>query len=335
MKIEHQARLTSSEVATLWSSYLNNSMSICVLQYLSKDIEDTEIKSVLEYALTLSKTNVQITSEILLKEHHPIPVGFTEDDVNLSASRLYSDAVSLYYVKQMSKIALSVYSVALTNAAHFGVRDFLSQAISSSIDLYNKSADILLSKGLFVRTPYVPTPAGPSFVTEQSYLGGFLNIHRRPLNVIEITHVKANIETNIVGQTILSGFIQVAKSKKVRQYFLRGKEISKKHVELFASILLQDDLPAPMEWDLEVTDSTTAPFSDKLMMYHSTALIASGISNYATASAASLRMDVAAVYVRLMAEIAQYAKDGAVILIDNGWLEEPPQNVDRKALAKV
>lgn len=115
----------------------------------------------------------------------------------------------------------------------------------------------------------------------------------------------------------------------------KGKEISRKHLELFASILTQDDPPAPMEWDLEVTDSTMSPFSDKLMMFHTNALIASGISNYATSSAASLRMDLATTYVRLTAEIAQYAQDGATILIENGWLEEPPQNVDRKELAKL
>lgn len=111
----------------------------------------------------------------------------------------------------------------------------------------------------------------------------------RPLNVIEITHLKANTETNILGQFLLTGFSQVADSKKVRQYLIRGKHIAKKHVQLFTSLLVEDNLPAPIEWDLEVTDSTISPFSDKLIMFHSFALIASGASNYATASAASLR----------------------------------------------
>jgi hypothetical protein len=126
---------------------------------------------------------------------------------------------------------------------------------------------------MFIRPPYVST-IYKYLRTKQSYLGGLLNLNRRPLNVIEITHLKANLETNVVGQTLLTGFSQVAGSKK-------------------------------------------------------------GISNYATSSAASLRMDLATNYVRLTAEIAQYAQDGATILIDNGWLEEPPQNVDRKELAKL
>jgi hypothetical protein len=333
--MEHQTRLSSSETAALWTAYQNNTMATCVQKYLSQNVEDKEIKSILEFALHSAQNNLQKIVEILKKENHPIPAGFADDDVNLTAPRLFSDAVSLYYLKQMSKIALSTYGVALATSAHSDVRVFLSNAISSSTELYNKSANVLLSKGLYVRAPYVSTPSTNDFVTKQSYLGGLLNLNRRPLNVIEITHVKANLETNVVGQTILSGFSQVAKSKKVRQYMKRGKEIAKKHNELFSSLLTQDDLPAPMEWDLEVTDSTMAPFSDKLMMFHTSGLIASGISNYATASAASLRVDLATTYVRLTAEIAQYAKDGATISIDHSWLEEPPQNVDRNELAKV
>ena len=35
---------------------------------------------------------------------------------------------------------------------------------------------------------------------------------------------------------------------------------------------------------------------------------------------------------KLMAEIGLYAEDGANIMIEKGWLEEPPQEVDSKAL---
>jgi hypothetical protein len=36
-----------------------------------------------------------------------------------------------------------------------------------------------------------------------------------------------------------------------------------------------------------------------------------------------------------MIEVGQYANNGAKIMINNGWLEQPPQTVDREALAKV
>jgi spore coat protein CotF len=235
----------------------------------------------------------------------------------------------------MAKVGLSVYGVALATTAKSSVRELLSQAIQSSTDLYNKTTDLLLAKGLFVRPPYVSTSNDIDFIDKKNYKAGLLSMYLRPVNVIEITHVYANIETNIVGQTFLVGLTQVAKSQKVREYCFRGKEIAQKHVKVFSTILTDDDLPAPMPSDLEVSESTVTPFSDKLIMFHSTLLIESSISNYATASTASLRSDITSTYVRLTAETAKYANDGVNLMIENSWLEEPPQTVNREQLANL
>ncbi|MDC3424587.1 DUF3231 family protein [Aquibacillus sp. 3ASR75-11] len=336
MRQEKNLRLTSSEISVVWSSYQNNSFSICILKYFLANVDDPEIKSVLQLALNISVQNFNFSKEILQNDNQPLPIGFTDEDVSPNAPRLFSDSFYLYYLKNMSKVGLSVYGVALATAAHADVRQFLSQAIQTSTELYNKTAEALLSKGLFVRPPYVTTPDHVDFVDKKSYLGGMLNLNNnnRPLNVIEITHIEANVEANSIGKALMAGLAQVAKSKKVRNYCTEGKEIAVKHVQVFTTMLTDDDLPSPMPWDLEVTDSTVSPFSDKLIMFHTTLLIASSISNYATASAASLRTDIATSYVRLTTEVAQFAKNGADIMIKNAWLEQPPQIPNHKGLAK-
>ncbi|WP_161568342.1 DUF3231 family protein [Anaerobacillus alkaliphilus] len=334
MREEKNVRLTSSEISVVWSSFQNNSFSICILKYFLANVDDPDIKSVVQFALDISVQNLNFSKEILQNDNQPLPIGFTDEDVNPTVQRLFSDSFYLYYLKNMSKVGLSVYGVALAIAAHADVRQYLSQAIQTSTQLYNKTAEVLLNKGLFVRPPYITTPNHVDFVDNKSYLGGVLNINNRPLNVIEITHIEANVETNALGKTLMVGLAQVAKSKNVRNYCLRGKEIAGKHVQVFAKMLTEDDLPSPMPWDLEVTDSTVSPFSDKLIMFHSSLIIASSISNYATASAASLRTDIATSYVRLSAEVAQFAKDGVDIMIKNAWLEQPPQIPDHKGLAK-
>ncbi|MCM2534559.1 DUF3231 family protein [Neobacillus pocheonensis] len=334
MHEEQNVRLTSSEIAVVWSSYLNNSFSICVMQYFLANVNDSEVKLILEFALNIAQKNFNMSKEILKKDNQTIPVGFTNQDVCPDAPRLYSDAFYLYYIKNMSKVGLSVYGVALATSAHSDVRNFLSQAIQTSTELYNKTASVLLSKGLFVRPPYVTTPDSVDFIDKKSYLGGFLNLNKRPLNVIEITHIEANSEANSLGMALLAGFAQVAKSKKVREYCTEGKEIAKKHVQVFTTILTDDDLPSPMPWDLEVSDSTVTPFSDKLIMFHLSLIIASSISNYATAAAASLRTDISSSYVRLTAEIAQFSKSCIDLMIKNEWIEQPPQIPNHKNLAK-
>ncbi|MEN2768319.1 DUF3231 family protein [Ornithinibacillus xuwenensis] len=336
MEENHNTRLTSSELSVVWSSYQNNSMAVCVLKYFAANVNNADIKSVVDYALASSEKNLQWSKDILKKDNQPIPIGLTDEDVSPTAPRLFSDEFYLYYLKNMAKIGLSIYGVALSTAANSEVRNFLSQAIQGSTDLYNKSANLLLSLGIFVRPPYVSPVKSVDVIDEKKYLKGImkLNNNKRPLNVIEITHVEANIETNALGNALLAGFAQVAKSKKVRNYCTTGKDIAKKHIKLFATLLTDDDLPSPMPWALDITDSTIAPFSDKLIMFHSSLLIASSISNYATGSAASLRTDIQTDYVRLAAEVAQYSSDGVNIMIKNRWLEQPPQIPNHKKLAK-
>jgi hypothetical protein len=111
----------------------------------------------------------------------------------------------------------------------------------------------------------------------------------------------------------------------------RGKEIAEKHENVFREVLLKDDLPLPSTWDSATSQSTVAPFSDKLMMFHVNILNATSIASYGTSIAGSLRKDLSADYSRLTLEVIKYADDGVKIMIKNNWLEQPPQAVDRVA----
>ena len=101
---------------------------------------------------------------------------------------------------------------------------------------------------------------------------------------------------------------------------------------MFAKVLIDNDIQPPISSEVAITDSTTPPFSDKLTMFHMALLSALGLGNYATSAAASQRSDLALNYERLSLEIGQYAKDGADIMIQNGWLEQPPGTLDKEKL---
>lgn len=49
---------------------------------------------------------------------------------------------------------------------------------------------------------------------------------------------------------------------------------------------------------------------------------------------ASQRRDIGEKYASFIPEISTYAVDGAKIMINNGWLEKPPQSPDRENLIK-
>lgn len=331
LEMEQNIRLTSAELSGLWTSYLTDSMSICVLRYFLQKVTDSEIKPVLEHALNLSKEHLEAIKNIYDEENLPLPYGFTEEDVNPDAPRLFHDSMMLNYIKHMTKGGLSVFGMVLPNIVRKDIREFFSSCLASTTELYNESTSLLLSKGLEIRPPYIPYPKEVKFVEKQHFLSGWFG-ERRPLTAQEIMHFYSNIQTNKLGEALVIGFGQVVISDRVRGYLQRGKEIAKKHISVFSKYLMENDLPAPMTWDHEVEPITEAPFSDKLMMYHVSLMSASSIGNYGFASSMCQRRDIATDYVHLSAEAGKFAEDGINIMIDNGWLEQPPQTADRDNL---
>jgi hypothetical protein len=334
MQTEHKILLTSAEVGNLWSAYLNDTFAVCTIGvYLSK-VEDTEIRSVLEFAWQLSQAHVKKLKSFFVEEQYPVPDGFSEKlDANFHAPRLFLDDYYLFYIQNIGKIGLEFYTLALANSARLDLCEYFTECLNESVRLLNKATEIMLKKGTFIRAPFIPVPAKVEYVQTQSYLAGIFG-HGRPLNAIEINHIYFNLIQNQLGRALLIGYSQVAENEEVRDYFIRGRNIADKHVEIFGSLLSKEYLPSASAWDTLPTESNVAPFSDKLMLFHATTLNSAGITHYGRSLSQSPRTDLADYYIRLTAEVLNFAKDGTDLLIKNGWLEQPPQAADREKLSK-
>jgi hypothetical protein len=326
-------KLTASELSYLWTSYLADSMAVCVLQYFLVHMDDKDIKTLTAHALDLSKKHVDFIHEIFTKERIQIPQGFTEDDVNLLVKRLFSDTFYLRYLRNMSKGGLVTYGRVLQNVYRNDIRSFYSECLTDVLELDTWATKILLEKGLAIRPPVIPYPQKLEFVHKQSYILEGLG-RREALTGTEINNLTANIVTNHLGASMAMAFSQVAKSKKVRKFFLRGKEVSLKHIKVLSSYLEMDSLPVPMTYDQEVADSTESPFSDKLMMFHFSLMIYAGVGNYGIAISESQRTDLVVDYSRFNMEVLKLSEDGANLMIENEWLEQPPMAANRRDLAK-
>jgi hypothetical protein len=332
MDTGHNPRLTAVEIAQIWNAYMTNSLSVCVFKYFLNCVEDPSIKEVIQFGLDISEYQVEKIPELFKKEKYPIPIGFSEkEDVDINAPKLYSDSYMLNNVKDMSMIGMNTYSAAIGMCAREDVYEYFSTCFSKTNELHRMAKNLMLEKGTYVRGPYIQPPDKPAYVKKQGFLTGWFG-ERRPLTGMEITTIYSNLQKNTLGASTLIGFAQVAQSKEVKKYIMRGKEIASKHIEVFSSLLNEESLPAPMTWDSEVTDNTSFVFSDRLIMFETTSLIASSIGYYGLALAGSMRRDISTHYTRLLAEIMKYAEDGANIMIDNGWLEKPPMAPNRDEL---
>ncbi|MEH7309367.1 DUF3231 family protein [Neobacillus drentensis] len=329
--MEHSPKLVSSEVAALWSAYMQNTMAYCIVQHFSKVNEDPDQMDIIQTALHDCQFVVSEVKQIFEKENHAIPIGFTQEDVILKAGRIYSDLFSLRYIKYMAAAGTAAAAALLEVLARQDVRQLFSKTSQRFMQLYNDSCDLLLKKGTFIRSPTIPPMVKAEYLQDESFLSGLMGRHR-PLTVIELAHISKNTETNSIGRTFVAGFSQVAKSLEVRKYMERGTEIAAKHETVFRDILIKDGVPLPSSWDSTLSQSIDSPFSDKLMMFQACSLTALSVAGYGTAIGTSLRKDLAGHYSRLVAEVLQYGNDGTKLMIENRWLEQPPQNVDREAL---
>lgn len=332
MGTEH-IKLTASEVSQLWTSYINSSMSKCLFTYFIGIAEDTELRPLIQHGLDLAEAHIQKLTAIFQKEGHPVPHGFhVKEDVNTSAPRLFSDNFILFFIYNMGIPALHFYALSKTLAVRSDIDSYFSECLLELKEYDTKAKSLLLSKGLFIRSPHIVPSEEVNFVKDQNWLDELFG-KKRPLSAIEITNIFSNLQKNALGSATMMGYSQVAQSKEVGAFMIRGKEIAFKHMKVFSSLLEEDNLPVPMTWDIGITDSTVAPFSDKMLMFMTTSLTALSIGYYATSMATSMRKDLSLHYLRLSAEIASYAADGATLMIQNGWLEEPPLSADRDQLA--
>ena len=327
------SKMTASEIGILWSQYIQNSMSMQITRYFVEIVEDEEIKNVLDQTLSfIEKVKLEI-ERLFNEEQIPIPAGFSESDVNLTAPKLYTDPFMLSFIEMFSKSGTLAYSVSLGGCTRKDIRSFFTNTVHDLTELFNMAVEIGLLKGSYTSPPTITPPSEVEYVNGKSYFTNGLNpFNKRTLNSVEIFHLFENLKANILGSQFCTSFAQTTDNKQIQSFFIDGKNIGTKHVKVFSDKLIQSEIQPPTSHDHGITESTTRVFSDKLMMFLKSVLTSTSQGNYSTASTASMRYDLVADYQRLAIEVALYAKDGLDIMLKNHWLEEPPQATNRKEL---
>ncbi|MEH7333215.1 DUF3231 family protein [Neobacillus drentensis] len=329
----HTARLSSAEIGGLWATYLQESMSVCLIKYFIYHNQDEEIKSLLQQSLEISESHVLQIGSIFKNEGIPIPDGFSENDIDLTAPPVFYDMFALSFVYSLSRLGMINTSFITVNVAREDVMEFFLTMINQASHLYQTSTNLLLSKGIYDRPPMIPYPKHVEYIKKKSYIKGFGE--KRPLNSIELTEIFFNTERNYFSILLCMGLLQVIKDKEIHSYIKEGKAISEKQIRVFNDILMKEELLGNIPTAMEVTDATVSPFSDKLvvMLFHS--LNAIDITLLGHALSLSMRTDLALHYQKFMIEIMLYAEKGFNILVERGWAQQAPQAVDRKNLQKL
>jgi hypothetical protein len=330
LKVQND-RLTAAEMGKLWASYIGNTMGICTLSYYLKNVEDPDIKKIVEFALDLSRKFTQEITTLFEKDNFPLPVGFTRDDVDLEAPRLFYDEFYLHYLQYLGKAGMSIYSVAIPLVTRQDVKDFFVTCLQETTKLMLMVNGQLKSMGKLMNAPTVPAPEEVDFVNKQSFLNGYFG-DIRTLHGLEVAHLYGCINNDVTSKALMLGFIQGAKRKRVKKYLERGIHLNQKHIDKLSEKLIEDNIPAPSLLDHLVTQSTTPVFSDKLMVFHKIDMFSMKIREYANGASLNGRRDIGVLYSKCQLDVSLFVEDGANILIDHRWMEQPPLMFNRRRL---
>jgi len=329
----HNARLTGSEIAQLWATFMQYTLLTCVFSYFERTVQDPPIKGLITETLSRIQKRVSFVASTFQNENIPIPMGFTEQDVDLSAPPLFSETFVAHYLRNMVRVGMTLNSLNLNMSTRPDIRDFYANSLESTLRLNTKVTDLLLAKGVLPRPPYVTLSTEVEHIHKPGFLTGFFG-ERRPLLTIEIAHLYHNALSNEVGKSLLLAFRQVSPHKEVRDYFTKGMQLSDNIVTTLVQMAKEENVNFSFIRDEDITASTTAPFSEKLMMFHMHLLNSIGGGMYGVSGAVSARHDIMKMYAQFMLQVSQYAEAGAKIMMANDWLEEPPQVLDRDKLAE-
>ncbi|MEB2264307.1 DUF3231 family protein [Priestia megaterium] len=155
---------------------------------------------------------------------------------------------------------------------------------------------------------------------------------QRPINTIESGHAYFNLNKTFIAKAMILGFSQVSKNQNVRALLEKSLQVKNKHIDVFASLLTKDNLHLPKSCDTEVTNSNISPFSDRLMLLQTGFLFGVAVTYYNAALIASMRADISAHCEKASLDsLWIYSRIGKD-MIDNQWMEKPPQADDRKRL---
>lgn len=330
--------LTSSEVGTLWLTYQQKTMILRMLEYFIEKADDEKAKEIMTGLYEQIEPYVKKITEILQAEGAVIPVGFTSQDVNKEVPKLYDNGFDIMFVRLVKEISMALHALNITMSYREDIIMLYKELTAITQGVYNSCTQYLIEKGMLARPPYVSMPTSVEFVKDRSYLGGLaINpfSEKRTLNTVEVAHLHHAIESNVTGMQMIIGFAQCANETEVKKFFMKGAELAKSMVKEVSETLLQSDIQTPISSGGNVTRSTIAPFSDKIMMYCTSLFCSFSMGSSSLGTAFSLRNDLPAKMAIFMKDIFEYAHEGGTIMIRNGWMEEPPQMEQRKQLTTI
>ncbi|WP_281889796.1 DUF3231 family protein [Paenibacillus sp. YYML68] len=330
---ENKNTLTASEIGYVWSGYMIDAMSIRFLSVFLEQVQEERARSVLQIAMQLAVRQNEVRRTLLSGEQFPIPLGFKDEEVRPDMPALFTDRFFLHYMMNASRLGLHYHAECLSVSVREDMRQFASQSLGHTIELYRLTVEQLRASGEYTAHPSIPAPEQPEHIQKESFLQGWLG-DTRPLHSMEIANLYKAAEIIAILEALCTAFAQTAQDPEVRTLLQRARMQTKQLSEQIAGMLTKDDLPLVASREADVTGTTRASFSDRLMLCHVSGMMGSFITHCGQSLGSVMKHDLLVLYMELIAEAGTLTEEATKLLIAREWLEKTPGAVDRAALIR-
>ena len=108
--------LSSSELGTLWMTYQSKTMIQRMLEYFIAQADDTRAKEIMQDTHIKIINYMEDIKNILKNEGAVIPVGFTEQDVNIGVPKLYDNMFDIMFLRLLKEISMGLHALHINMA---------------------------------------------------------------------------------------------------------------------------------------------------------------------------------------------------------------------------
>ncbi|MGD7009647.1 DUF3231 family protein [Metabacillus sp. 84] len=321
--------MSSSELGNLWSTYQKKTMLLRILEHASDVTTQKDITSILQYAYQEESKFVKEIAQLLEQAGAAVPEGFNETDVNRNADRLFDQYFYIRFLRMIMKLGIGLNAVHLSMVYRNDIHDFFSRTSAHSNKVFGMCTNCLLQVGNGSIPPVIQMPDHPKFVVTDSYLSGF-HFKKRNLNAIELAIIYHIVENNNFGTQMMKGFAKVVTHSEVRNYLKKGEKLAFDLYVSFGKLMEHSGIPVSALPGAVITETKTAPFSDKLIMYLVNLFSSLGLTSNALGTTYSLRPDLPLKMALAARDIYSFAKQGGRMMIEHQWMEEIPEAVTKR-----
>lgn len=324
--MSNHIKMSSTELGSLWTTYHKKTMILRILEYFIEKSDDQRAKELMTGLWEGLHPKVIEIKTMLENEGAAVPIGFTNGDVNLSAPTLFENGFDIMFCRILKEISMGMYVLHMTIAYREDIVQFYKQLTDLTQTYYNLFTQYLLERDLLPKPTYTMMPKTVDYIADTQYMKGTnLFGQKRQINAVEFGLIYHSYETNDLGLKLMRGFAQCSKDDEVKKYFTKGKAISSEILKELSDIMNQNNIQPPASSGGTLTSSVEAPFSEKLMLFCTYLLSGFSLGGHGFSVGFNLRNDLIVKTTVFGKDIYEYSLEGARLMMEKGWLEEPPK----------